>query len=516
MPEVQAQSDAESPKPKAEELFEEGEAQPASELIEKLGFGWSQTKSLLIGGGIWLADGAELLLISGVSRAVGQEWGLTPLQRGAVVSVVFFGILLGNLASGPIGDNYGRKNLLVTAFLGIFVFSVLSACAWGYFSLCIFRLCVGIFMGSGQPAWGSLGAEISPSWMRAIMMSVSMSYFTLGECFSASMVIIDDPSMVHLHWRCLLLLGSLPAIVLFFLSAVFLRESPIYLAHAGLHEEAREVLEAMRDDNGAVDVRIRFSVKAKNHEGIPIWKVIRDQMGIVFGSDMLLTTVVVMLSCFTLNMGYYGCLYAFPQLLPDVLHGSAGMELLIGAFWEIPGNIVGAILGFLIPRKQAMKIYLGLSACAMAAFSYGAGIEDKTRFTEGLMFFGYYGIKGFVCMGFVIVYQYAVEVYPTEVRITGSALNLGAGRLAATIGSILYEEVVAAYNFQVFFYGVACLCLVNFCMVDLLSIETFGVALKDSVSKPADHETAIDSEARATAKYGSVDEANGACGAKLG
>jgi len=335
------------------------------------------------------------------------------------------------------------------------------------------------------------------------MMCISLSFFTLGEMFSATMVMLDDPSMETLHWRSLLLLGAIPSLLFFFLSCLFLRESPIYLAHAGRSQEAREVLEAMRYDNGAHDISIRFCAKrAKAEDEAPTgWSVVQSQMGLVFGKSMVQTTSVVMFSCFVLNMNYYGCLYAFPQLLPGmVTKGSAASELLIGALWEIPGNIVGAFLGMLMARKRAMKIYLALTFASLVAFPVGAAQAEKTLFFEIVMYFGYYGIKCFVAIGFVIVYQYAVEVYPTEVRITGSALNLGAGRIAATLASVVYELIVSTTTYPVFFFGAAALTLLNFALIDALRYETQGVALKDSVADP---ELASTIDASASSFHGS-------------
>merc|ERR1719199_1726418 len=96
------------------------------EVVDRLGFGAAQARAAFLGGGVWLADGAELLLISSVTAAVADEWGFSALQRGAVVSIVFVGILAGNLFSGPVGDNFGRRQVILWSYTGIFVFSIVS------------------------------------------------------------------------------------------------------------------------------------------------------------------------------------------------------------------------------------------------------------------------------------------------------------------------------------------------------------------------------------------------------
>lgn len=109
-----------------------------SGVVERLGIGPAQLRTGLLGGGVYLADGAELLLISAVTQAVSVEWQLQAWQRGLVVSIVFVGILLGNSLCGPIGDKFGRRLPVLISYFGIALFSVLSACTSSVLTLCAF------------------------------------------------------------------------------------------------------------------------------------------------------------------------------------------------------------------------------------------------------------------------------------------------------------------------------------------------------------------------------------------
>jgi MFS family permease len=127
------------------------------EVVDNIGFGLAQLKAGCIGGGVYFADGAELLLISAVTDAVGKQWEMSAGERGMVVTIVFLGIMAGNFASGPIGDNYGRRQLIIAGFAGIFVFSILSSLTFNVATLAITRFFVGMSFGIGQPAWNTLG-----------------------------------------------------------------------------------------------------------------------------------------------------------------------------------------------------------------------------------------------------------------------------------------------------------------------------------------------------------------------
>jgi len=335
------------------------------------------------------------------------------------------------------------------------------------------------------------------------MLACNSACLTVGEIFSAVWILLDDPTMQHLHWRLLLTLGSIPAVIFCILCAMYLNESPVYLAHAGRVADAQTVLEVMKRENDADEVPIKLSPseRAATQEDRSCRSIVMEQTSLVFGKELRLTTAIAILSCFVLNIGLSSMAYALPQLLSDIFKGSAGAELLIGSIWEFPGILFGLIMGLTIPRKRAMKVYLGLLAMALVAFPFGAQVVEHQWWSDILLYFGYYGIKCFIFTGCVTVYMYVVEVYPTEIRATGAAFTLGTGRIGAICGPLVYESINTHMGFQSFFWGLALLAVVNALMVDLLRIETFGMLLKDTV-QTCDEETTFDSEAQ-TKSYGS-------------
>merc|ERR1740129_326441 len=144
------------------------------------------------------------------------------MERGVIVTIVFIGVLIGNLVCGPIGDSLGRRHIIIVSYVGIFVFSILSSVTTGFTSLSIARLFVGMSFGFGQPAWNVLGSEITPSAWRVLMMGFSFMLFAIGEAFSAILLIVDDPTLKHLHWRWLLRMGAIPSLCFCIVAYMFL------------------------------------------------------------------------------------------------------------------------------------------------------------------------------------------------------------------------------------------------------------------------------------------------------
>jgi len=473
------------------------------DVVDSLGFGFAQVRAGLVGGGVFLADGCEILIITSVSDAVGDHWGLCPFEKGLIVSMVFMGVFLGNLISGPIGDNWGRRHIIIASYVGLFVFGLVSSLSRNLSELCIARFCVGFFYGVGQPAWNALGAELTPSNKRELMMGLSLSLFEVGEMYSCLLLMADDPTLKSIHWRRLIQLAAIPAGVQAVLAFFFLHQSPSFLAINGRKEEAMVVLDSMRHDNGMSDQPIEFRV-ATSHSQLDAkrrmsfrhhtWRNKRDafrQFRVVFGPQYRVTTLIMMFSCFTVNFVTFGTMYAFPQVF--VRSGSTNLrgatELLIGACWELVGYASAVAASFYVPRIRSIMVYLLFIMMFLLMFTFG---NEKGH--SGFMQAGFYGIKWWTNIGMFYVFQYSVEVYPTVARTTGHAICMGFARLASIFAPMIYEVLYSKTGHtSTFFYLIVAVCAANLLLTPFLTIETMGMALKDDVDD--DEEFAREAEA---------------------
>mmetsp|Transcript_53980 Transcript_53980/g.118209 ORF Transcript_53980/g.118209 Transcript_53980/m.118209 type:complete len:506 (-) Transcript_53980:170-1687(-) len=462
-----------------------------ADVVDSLGFGFAQFRAGLIGGGVFLADGAEILIISSVSDAVGWQWGLSPSEKGLIVSTVFIGVFVGNLISGPIGDKWGRRHIVIASFAGLFLFSMLSSLSQNLAELCALSFFVGFFFGVGQPAWNALGAEMTPSNKREMMMGLSLSMFCVGEMYSCLLLMADDPTLKNIHWRRLLQLAAIPAGVQAVLALLFLHQSPSFLAINGRKEEAMAVLDSMRHDNGRSDQPIEFRV-ATSHSDFDArrrssnrrlsWRSQRDaffQLRVVFGSQYRVTSLITIFSCFVVNLTYFGTMYAFTQVFArhKFSNFSAATELLIGAGWELAGFTSAVLASFYVKRIRCISLYLLLMIMFLLMFTFG----NSTRH-GGAMQAGFYGIKWAVNVGLFFVYQYSVEVYPTVVRTTGHAICMGFARLASVFAPMIYEALYSKTGHtNAFFFLLVGVCAANFLLLPFLTIETMGMALRDDV-----------------------------------
>jgi len=453
---------------------------PLTNVIERIGFGWAQVKLTLIGGGVWAADGAELLLLGGITAAISKEWDLNAFERGFVVSIVFLGVLAGNFISGHLGDYYGRRFPIILSYFCVFFSSVISVFSWNFASLAVFRFFVGLAFGTGQPAWNTFGGEISPIKYRLLMNAGGQLLFTFGEMYSAMLIYIDCPKMKELDWRWLILMGSIPSLILLLASYFMLPESPYFLAADGRKEEGKRVLQDIADMNCRSDTDCNFQMVVKREDDAA-WT---EKVKVVFSRQMVYSTIALGLSCFNLNFLFYGGLYAFPQVLPDLnLSVTPAMNLFVGALFEIPGYVIGVLVGNAIVRKKAMQIFFILMILSLALFLWGAQHPKQNEIPLQIGFLLY---KMNTSIGFIVIYVYTAEIYPTSCRNTGTAFCLGAGRIGALICPLVYEWLThATGTFQTFIYVIVVFSVLNMVLVYFLPYETHGRELPEDLNAVA-------------------------------
>ena len=226
-------------------------------------------------------------------------------------------------------------------------------------------------------------------------------------------------------------MGSIPAAFCLLMAMLFLYESPHYLVTSGQKQEAEKVLQYLAKDNYEVD-DVSFEHVEDVNKNQAHWSEV---MPHIFGARFLYTTFTLCWLTFTCNFIYYGMLYALPQVLGDLkLSVSPALNLMRSAAAEIPGVFIGVWLGYTVTRRLSLQIYLVFMMMTLAIFVVSTTNvffpqrDLKTEMFHTWAFVGLYSLKVFSQVGWILVYIYACEVFPTVARTTGSAIAIGVGR----------------------------------------------------------------------------------------
>ncbi|PCH43224.1 general substrate transporter [Wolfiporia cocos MD-104 SS10] len=175
-----------------------------------------------------------------------------PTRQGGIVSIYYFGTLLGCLIAGVLGDRLGRIKTMAIGSVWVLVGAALQCSAQNLAWMCCARVVNGIgtgFLNAIVPVWSaevashtSRGAFIASEFTLNIFGVVVAYWLEFGLGYVG-----DGNSQVR--WRFPIAFQILP--VLSFMACLpMMPESPRWLLKMGRAEEARAILGRLRSDDG--------------------------------------------------------------------------------------------------------------------------------------------------------------------------------------------------------------------------------------------------------------------------
>ena len=176
-------------------------------------------------------DFYNLIIIAFLLGTIQQALGISLSEGGLIVSTSLAASVLGGVGFGWLGDRIGRKNALLLTLLLLAGGSLLSALAWDFGSLLVFRILTGIGVGG---EWGAGMVLLNEVWDRqrrgwgsAIVQSMS-SAGTAMASIAATVALANLPP--DLAWRAALAVGGLPLILMVFVRSK-MPESRLWLEY---------------------------------------------------------------------------------------------------------------------------------------------------------------------------------------------------------------------------------------------------------------------------------------------
>ena len=143
---------------------------PVEEALENQPFGALQLRVVLLCALVQAFDGFDLGTIGMAAPSLSKAWGVAPPLFTTAFVMSSVGILVGALLSGPLGDRFGRKPLIVISVGFIGLFSVMSAFAWSIPSITVMRFLTGLGIGGAMPATVALTSDYSPIQRRGTLI----------------------------------------------------------------------------------------------------------------------------------------------------------------------------------------------------------------------------------------------------------------------------------------------------------------------------------------------------------
>ncbi|MDT4826096.1 4-hydroxybenzoate transporter PcaK [compost metagenome] len=363
-------------------------------------------------------DGYDLFIYGVVLPVLMKEWGLTPLQAGALGSYALFGMMFGALVFGSLADKIGRKKGIAICFVLFSGFTVLNGFAGSPTEFGICRFMAGLGIGGLMPNVVALMNEYAPKRLRSTLVAIMFSGYSLGGMLSAGVGIYMLP---RFGWEAMFFAAILPLLLLP-LILWYLPESVGFLLRQGRTEQARAILKRL-DPNAGIGDQDQLVLNEVKVQGAPVLELFREGRG--------LRTVMIWVAFFCCLLMVYALSSWLPKLMANAGYslGSSLSFLLALNFGGMFGAIAG---GFLGDRFNLPKVVVAFFIVAAVSISL-LGFKSPTPVLYLLI-----GIAGATTIGTqILLYATAAQFYGLAFRSTGLGWASGIGRNGAIVGPLL-------------------------------------------------------------------------------
>jgi sugar porter (SP) family MFS transporter len=345
----------------------------------------------------------------------GRGFTLSNLQKELLTSLLLVGALVGAMAAGPVADRIGRRrSILITA--AVFIAGVLAAAfSPTYGVLLAMRVVIGLAVGASSMLVPMYIAEVAPPRVRGALVSLNQLAITSGILIS---YLIDYGLQGSRDWRLCFGLAAIPAGVLF-VGMLFEKESPNFLVTRGRLDEARSVLDAIRDPSRGDDVSAEIRQIRKVSERTP---KVRDLFA---PKARKLVVIGIALAVFQQVTGINTVIYYAPTLLKDAGLGSSASLLanVVNGVVNVAFTIVAIWLLDRVGRRPLLITGTSVMAVALVAvavaFAGGSSLHGTSAYVAIVGLFVY--TAGFAVGLGPVFWLLISEIYP--LRLRGRAMS---------------------------------------------------------------------------------------------
>ena len=430
--------------------------------LENQKIGGLQMRVIVICTLIQMCDGYDVGSIGWSVPSLTHVWNLKPAAFAMAFLWSNIGIMAGALISGPLSDRIGRKPVLMVSIAMFGLASLASAFSPSLWFLAATRFFTGAGIAGGFTGTTALTGDYVPQRVRATMIMVTFTGAPLGGFIGGLAV----SYLLHLgfQWPIIFIIGGVFPLALVLVMAVWLPESPRFLARrANLSARQLALLQRLGIAPGSA-----AAAGLDLPQGNPI--------GMLFGEGYALRTIILWIVFFCSLMN----LFLFVFWLPEILHltGLTPAEAVFATSLHPLGAIATVLyLGYLIDhfgpqRALAANFAVGLvfiALIALVALPYTALLA--VIFFSGATIIGSQTGANASCGA----------MYPARMRTSGIGWALGIGRLggiaAAPLGGFLLSHGLAPR--QVFLS--ACV----FAIIATIATALLGVAGRRAAPLPA-------------------------------
>ncbi|MEO9131453.1 MAG: MFS transporter, partial [Sphingomonas sp.] len=346
-----------------------------------------------------MVEGGDIVSVGLAAPKLARQFGFGPSQMGLILTATIAGLMIGAIAGGHAGDRFGRKRVILAAFSILAVFSIATAQMASLSGFIVIRLLCGLGIGAAFPNLIALASEVSRDHRRSTAVGVMFSGTPLGGALLGLAVFAYASSS---DWTWIFYLGGIVPLIL--LPALYL-----------LLPESRKA-------------------PVRNSPAAPV-TFLRAEL---FGGGRWVVTIALWIGFAATQILVYLLNNWLPTLM--VARGfTLAQSSLISAL-ENFGAVLGCVVLAMIADRCRKGVLLGAifaaAACGLASMATLTGLWPMLLAGVVTGFF--------VIGGQLVLYTLAPDIYPTEVRASGTGVAVSFGRLGGIAGPLLAGQLLAA------------------------------------------------------------------------
>ncbi|PRS27509.1 MFS transporter [Bacillus pumilus] len=435
----------------------------ASQLLtrmESVPFSRWHLKPRIIMGSATFFDAFDALSLAFVLPVLIGMWSLSPAQIGLLIGSGYIGQAIGAIFFGWLAERRGRVFSAKWTVLLMSVMSIACVFSGNFMALFIFRFIQGIGVGGEVPVAASYINELSRAQGRGRFFMLYEMIFPLGLMISAQIGAFVVPSF---GWKWMFLIGGIGGLIVF-VFFFMLRESPRWLISKGRLDEAERIIEEIE---ASTDKRMPVK-QVYNSTEKGDWKEL-------FSTFYRKRTLIVWGLWFSAYFVSNGLNNWLPSLYNTVYNLPVGDSLRAASLTNILQTIGGFACAFLIDKvgrkRWATIAFIVTGALLTALWISGASSPESVIYLGSAA----YGMMGTIT---VLLYLYTPEIYPTRMRVIGTAFATAWLRLASAIAPIMIGFILEVSGVSTIFILFASVTVVG-AILAFKMIETREKVLED-------------------------------------
>jgi AAHS family 4-hydroxybenzoate transporter-like MFS transporter len=380
-------------------------------------------------------DGYDLHAMAFAAPSIVRSWGIDRGTLGTVFSAGIFGILVGGLIFGYLGDHIGRRLSILASTVTFGGFSLLTVWASDVNWLIALRFLAGLGIGGLAPLCYSLNLEYVPTRYRGTVVSIIMLGYVAGGSAGG---VISAWLVPQFGWPIVFWIGGLLPLAACVLCVAILPESIKFLVAQG-----RQPAEVARLLNRiAPELQAQPASRFIISEDVPSGGAkagVMARLVALFDGRLAIITPLLWLAYIASSITMF-FLNSWTPILAEA-SGYTPAQAALGLSMFSLGGAIGALLaGFVLDRFGVLAIaVVPLIASPLVASLGFAGFADGS-FLAAMACVGFFVVGGHQGLNSTVGL-----FYPSANRSTAVGWALSVAKIGSIAGPLVGGILLARH-----------------------------------------------------------------------